>query len=129
MDKSVLVQTILIVVVIIFVLYEIVLNLNQSTNDTSNITLWEATKKNSLFIPFAIGAIAGHLFLGNNNEVLPKKALLGIDNEITAVLGILVISLLLYLFAKKIKTRSKFFITILLICGTIYGHFFWSMND
>jgi cytochrome bd-type quinol oxidase subunit 2 len=129
MDKVIIVQTILICVVIIFVLYEIVLNLNQKSDDTSNIILYEATQKNSLFIPFGIGAIAGHLFLGNYNEVLPNKAIFGLHNEISAVLGIAVICLLLFIFAKKIKTRSKPFLTILLLIGLAYGHFFWSMND
>jgi len=33
------------------------------------------------------------------------------------------------LFSKKIITRSREFLTILLLVGLLYGHFFWSMND
>lgn len=113
----------------IFVAFEIYLSMNDIDNDSSNIILYEATKKRLLFIPFAIGAITGHLFFGHSTEILPQTNLIqSIDNEFLVVLMLFIISLLLNIISKYIKTRSKLFITFFLILGILYGHFFWSMK-
>jgi hypothetical protein len=104
--------------------------MNDVEDDTTNIILYQATLKRLLFIPFGIGAIAGHLFLGTTCEIYPPYDILSpLPNEVLVILGMLLISGLLILFAKKIKTRSRVFLTSLLVAGLLYGHFFWSMND
>jgi hypothetical protein len=130
MDKSEIVQLIIILVGVIFVVFEVVMNLNEVENDTTNVILYEATKKRLLFIPFAIGAIAGHLFLGTSYKIFPEsKVLPPLQNEVLVILGMVVVSLLLFLLSFKIKTRSRVFLTALIVGGMLYGHFFWSMND
>jgi hypothetical protein len=130
MDKSEIVQLIIILVGVIFVVFEVVMSLNEVENDTTNIILYEATKKRLLFIPFAIGAIAGHLFLGTSRKIFPdSKVLPPLENEVLVILGMAIVSLLLFLLSFKIKTRNRFFLTALIVLGMLYGHFFWSMND
>lgn len=130
MGQREIVQLIIILIGVIFVIFEIIMNLNDVQNDTTNIILYEATQKRLLFIPFAIGAISGHLFLGTSMRVFPCHNIVPfLANELLVILGMLVISLILVLFSKKIKNRSTVFITLLLIAGMLYGHFFWSMND
>jgi hypothetical protein len=130
MEERSVVQLIIILVGVVFVIFEIIMNLNDVPGDTTNIILFEATKKRLLFIPFAIGAISGHLFLGTDKKIFPcHKIIPFLSNELLVILGMLVISLMLFLFSKKIKNRSTGFITFLLITGMLYGHFFWSMND
>jgi ABC-type enterochelin transport system permease subunit len=106
------------------------LNLNDIDNDTTNIIVYEAIKKRLIFIPFVIGVISGHLFLGTNWKIFPDKNLVGfMDNEALVLVILLIISVLLYFASKKIKTRSKLFLTLLMLAGLLYGHFFWSMKN
>lgn len=118
-----LVELFLIIVGLAFVVFEIYLNLNDAPNDTTNVTLLELSKKRLIFIPFGFGIIAGHLFLGTYWFNIPSKY------EVWVLVGFALICLLLYIFAPKIKTRSKTFFTILLAIGLLLGHFFWSMNS
>jgi hypothetical protein len=130
MDYRSIVQLIIILVGIVFVIFEILLNLNDVPDDTSNILLYEATKKRLLFIPFAIGVIAGHLFLGTSMKVFPDSNVVPfLKNEVLVILGMVLISLLLFLISFKVKNRSRVFLTSLLVVGLLYGNFFWSMND
>ena len=130
MDKSEIVQLILVIVGIAFVAFEAISNMNDVEDDTTNIILYQATLKRLLFIPFGLGVIAGHLFLGTTLKIYPGYDILGpLPNEVLVILGMLIISGLLILFSKKIKTRSRVFLTSLLVAGLLYGHFFWSMND
>jgi len=76
MDKSEIVQLILVIVGIAFVAFEVLSNMNDVEDDTTNIILYQATLKRLLFIPFAIGAIAGHLFLGTTCKIYPPYDLL-----------------------------------------------------
>jgi hypothetical protein len=46
--------------------------MNDVEDDTTNVILYQATLKRMLFIPFAIGAIAGHLFLGTTSKLFPS---------------------------------------------------------
>lgn len=130
MNKSEIVELIIIGIGIIFVIFEILLNLNEVEDDTTNIILYEATKKRLLFIPFAIGAIAGHLFLGTIKKIFPDHNIIqALENEVLVIIGLFTVSLLLFLVSFITKNRSKLFLTSLLITGLLYGHFFWSMND
>ena len=125
MSNSEIVQLFLVIVGLAFIAFEVITNMNDVEDDTTNIILYQATLKRMLFIPFAIGAIAGHLFLGTTSKIFPSYKIINpLDNEL-----LVFISALLFLFSKKIITRSREFLTILLLVGLLYGHFFWSMND
>lgn len=113
-----------------FVLFEVYLNLNDAKNDTTNVLLYNATLGRFLFIPFALGAICGHLFLGTKYQFVSNIPLIhGLDNEFLVVIGIFGICILMYIVSKYIKLRSKLFLSILLLLGLVYGHFFWSMKN
>jgi hypothetical protein len=51
-----------------------------------------------------------------------------LDNEALVILGMAVISLVLFLISNIVKNRSTVFLTSLFVAGMLYGHFFWSMN-
>ncbi len=127
MQNETIVEMILVVVGIIFILLEIVLNLNNAPNDTTNEILLDYTKAKGLFIPFAIGAICGHLFLGTTHNPLPST-IFNLPSEILVVVGIFICALIIGLIGRKVKLRTKTFLTVLLLLGLSYGHFFWSMN-
>lgn len=118
-----LVVDIMIGLAIAYFVLEVLLNLNDIDNDTSNLLLYEWSKGKFFFIPFALGAIAGHLFLGTTdssfkmtNGMYPVLILFG------AVIAMVVIGY-------KVKfEKSKLLLTILLAVGLVYGHLFWSMN-
>ncbi|HUM98176.1 MAG TPA: hypothetical protein PK275_09985 [Chitinophagaceae bacterium] len=130
MSNTEIVQLLLVIVGLFFVAFEVFTNMNDVEDDTTNVILYQATLKRMLFIPFAIGAIAGHLFLGTTSKLFPSYNIItAIDNELLVIMGLAVISGLLVLFSKRIKTRSREFLTVLLLAGLLYGHFFWSMND
>jgi len=130
MSNTEIVQLLLVIVGLFFVAFEVFTNMNDVEDDTTNVILYQATLKRMLFIPFAIGAIAGHLFLGTTSKIFPcYNIITAIDNELLVILGLAVISGLLVFFSKRIKTRSREFLTVLLLAGLLYGHFFWSMND
>ncbi len=105
-----------------YVLFEVALNLNELENDTSNIILFEAAKGKLFFIPFALGAIMGHLFLGTTNEFF----YIGDGWPVIILFAISGIMTLIGFKFKFLKTRL--FFTILLLIGVAYGHYFWSMN-
>jgi hypothetical protein len=118
-----LVVDIMIGLAIAYFVLEVLLNLNDIDNDTSNLLLYEWSKGKFFFIPYALGAIAGHLFLGTTdssfkmtNGMYPVLILFG------AVIAMVVIGY-------KVKfEKSKLLLTILLAVGLVYGHLFWSMN-
>ncbi|MCF1750925.1 hypothetical protein [Mariniradius sediminis] len=118
-----LVVDIMIGLAIAYFVLEVLLNLNDIDNDTSNLLLYEWSKGKFFFIPFALGAIAGHLFMGTTdssfkmtNGMYPVLILFG------AVIAMVVIGY-------KVKfEKSKLLLTILLAVGLVYGHLFWSMN-
>ncbi|WP_375583383.1 hypothetical protein [Cyclobacterium xiamenense] len=106
-----------------YVILEILLNVNGIDNDTSNLLLLEWSRGRAFFIPFALGAIAGHLFLGTTNTSFQ------LSNGVFPVLILFGLALVMagigFLWTAK---KSKAFLTALLIAGLLYGHFFWSMN-
>lgn len=112
---------------VVYFLFEIFLNVNDVDDDTSNIILFRWTRKNKLiFIPFALGAIGGHLFLGTGDDRFR------LENGIMPVvyLGVICILLLIigkFVLPKKMDTR-KWLMSLLLLLGFAYGHFIWSMN-
>jgi hypothetical protein len=128
MNQSI-VNMILVATGIIFVLIEIVMNLNGNEDDTSNVVIHKLIKYDKLiFIPFAIGAIVGHLFSGTYSKSLlqlhfPNYA------ELLAVGILFVFAFVLNRIGKKLKAISNWLIHFLLITGILYGHFFWSMNN
>ena len=118
-----LVVNIMIGLVAAYFIIELLLNLNDVDNDTSNILLLEWSKGKSFFIPFALGAIAGHLFLGTSNSAFKMS------NGIFPVLIIFGLTIIMVIIGFKVKfEKSRAFLTALLIAGVLYGHFFWSMN-
>ena len=99
-----IVVSIMIGLALSYFIIEIMLILNDVDNDTSNVLLLEWAKGKSFFIPFALGAIAGHLLL----------------------FGLTIIMVIIGFKVPFEKTKS--FLTAILIAGLLYGHFFWSMN-
>lgn len=110
-----------------YFLFEVYLNVNNIRNDTSNTILLRWTRKKRLiFLPFAIGAIGGHLFLGTSDDTFRFC-----DGMMPVLLlgGICVVLLLIGLFVlRKDKAVSRPFMTLLLALGFAYGHWVWSMN-
>ncbi len=109
----------------LYVVIEVLLNLNEVEEDTSNVILLKAAQKKLFFIPFALGAILGHLFLGTedanyrmSNSIYPVLILFGV-----ALLSVGVAYLL-----RRNKKIPIWFLSILLGLGLLYGHLFWSMN-
>lgn len=118
-----LVIYIMIGLIVAYFIVEILLNLNDIDNDTSNLLLLEWSKGRSFFIPFALGAIAGHLFLGTSNEAFKMS------NGMFPVLILFGLAILMAVIGFKISfEKSKTFLLALLLAGVLYGHFFWSMN-
>ena len=80
------VQLVMIGFAVAYFLFEIFLNVNDVKDDTSNVILFNWTRKRRMiFIPFTLGAVGGHLFLGTENEyfglgdgTLPVLVLLGV---------------------------------------------------
>ncbi|MEM9928753.1 MAG: hypothetical protein AAF840_02940 [Bacteroidota bacterium] len=122
-----LVEGVLIGVGLSFVLFEVALNLNDVEGDTTNIVLEEWSYGKFFFIPFALAAIAGHLFLGTTTSFFPDKSI-----EFDGLFGVLAlfgISGLMLLIGWLVPFRkTKFLITTLVVLGLAFGHFFWSMN-
>ena len=124
-----LVEYFLIFMGLIFVLFEIVLNLMDIGGDTTNVFLYNWSKDKFFFIPFALGAIMGHLFLGAKRSLFEVELIQGIDNDMLSVLVLAGLALLMTLIGVLVPFRkSKLFLSFLLILGLLYGHFFWSMN-
>ena len=105
-----------------YVLFEVALNLNELENDTSNVILFEASKGKLFFIPFVMGTLMGHLFLGTTNAFFD----IGDDLPVYILFGVSV--LMLFVGYKWKFEKSRLFFTVLLLIGIAYGHFFWSMN-
>lgn len=118
-----IVVNIMIGLALAYFIIEIMLILNDVEDDTSNVLLLEWSKGKSFFIPFALGAIAGHLFLGTTNAAF-KMA-----NGIFPVLILFGLTIIMVIIGFKVPfKKTKSFLTAILIAGLLYGHFFWSMN-
>ena len=120
-----LVTYIMIGFAILYVAIEVLLNVNESEEDTSNVILLKAAQKKLFFIPFALGAILAHLFLGTedanyrmSNSMYPVLILFG-----AALLSIGIAYLIR--FNKKVPI---WVLSVLLGLGLLYGHLLWSMN-
>ncbi len=128
-DAYLLVEYFLIFMGLIFVLFEIVLNLMDIGGETTNVFLLRWSKGKFFFIPFALGAILGHLFLGTKWVLFETEVIEGIDNDMLSVIVLAGLALIMVLVGFLIPfTKSKFFLSLLLVLGVLYGHFFWSMN-
>lgn len=122
MEPYKIVEIIMITFAIFYVILEVILNLNDLDNDTSNVLLLQWSNGKLFFIPFVLGAIGGHLFLGTKdpsfdlNPMLPVAMLFGV-----------VIVMVIIAFLTHFK-KTKLLHSILLALGLLYGHLFWSMN-
>jgi hypothetical protein len=126
-EKFSLIEGLLIGVTIIYVVIEVALNLNDERDDTTNIILYHASMKKSFFIPFGLGAIGGHLFLGTTDSLF--LIFDQIFNGLLSVLVLLVLCGIMLLIGYKVEfKRPKYFLGTLFFLGLAYGHFFWSMN-
>ncbi|MEZ4808787.1 MAG: hypothetical protein R2819_00390 [Allomuricauda sp.] len=120
-----LVTYIMIGFAILYVAIEVVLNINEAEEDTSNVILLKAAQKKLFFIPFALGAILGHLFLGTEDESYRMS------NSMYPVIILFGVALLSVGIAYLIRLNKKipiWVLSILLGLGLLYGHLFWSMN-
>jgi len=128
-DAFLLVEYFLIFMGLIFVLFEIVLNLMDIGGETTNVFLYNWSKGKFFFIPFALGAIMGHLFLGTQWQIFEEDLISGMDNDMLSVLVLAGLALLMMLIGWFIPfNKSKLFLSTILVLGLLYGHFFWSMN-
>ncbi len=110
---------------ILYVVIEVVLNVNETKEDTSNIILLKAAQNKLFFIPFALGAIMGHLFLGTKNSDFRMS------NSMYPVLILFGGALLSIGIAYALRLEKKipiWALSILMVLGLVYGHLFWSMN-
>jgi len=122
MEPYEIVKTIMITFAVTYFILEIILNLNDIDNDTSNAILLQWSKEKMFFIPFALGSVIGHLFLGTKNDAFE----MGSMYPVITLFGLIVISVIIgFLVSFK---KSKLFLSTLLFFGVLYGHFFWSMN-
>jgi hypothetical protein len=117
------VKAIMITFTAVYILLEVVLNLNDIDDDTSNILLLEWSKGKFFIIPFALGAIGGHLFAGTKNPLFEMGSSMYPVFILFAVAAISV-----YIGHKIQFKKTKFFLSALLLLGVLYGHYLWSMN-
>jgi hypothetical protein len=123
MQPNEIVTAIMITFAVLYLMFEIIFNLNDIDGDTSNIIILEWSRGKFFFIPFALGAICGHLFLGTRNSAFKMP------NSMFAVLILFVLAVITIIIGHKFPfKKSKNFLTALLLLGVLYGHFFWSMN-
>ena len=107
----------------LYLLMEVVLNLNDVKDDTTNIILLDWSRGKSIFIPFALGAIGGHLFLGTTNAAFE------LSNSMYPVLILAIGCGIGLLLGYKLRfQRTVLFFSSLLLAGLLYGHLFWSMD-
>ncbi len=123
------IEIFLIVFALLYVVFEVVLNVIGNDEDTTNVFLNKWSRGEFLFIPFALGAICGHLFLGVYKNPFPNDIFSWISNEMLAVALLALVSILLWLLGKFSSfQRTNTIISIILLSGLAYGHFFWSMR-
>lgn len=108
----------------LYLIMEVLLNLNEVDNDTSNVILLEWSKGKLIFIPFALGAIGGHLFLGTTNPAFR------FSESMYAVLLLAILCGIGWWLGHRLRfERTPLFHTALLLAGLLYGHLFWSMDN
>lgn len=118
-----IVTAIMIGFAVFYLLLEFVLNLNDVDHDTSNVILLQCSKKQMFILPFAFGAIGGHLFLGTTDPAFKMS------DSMYPVILLFVIALVSIFIGWKVKfEKPKWLFTVLLAAGVAYGHLFWSMN-
>ena len=124
MEPNEIVAAIMITFAIAYLLLEVLLNINDIDNDTTNLILLEWSKGKAFIIPFLLGAIGGHLFLGTTD---PDLRMAGDMYPVFILFGIAIIAFVIGFTVRFEKSIS--FLTGLLILGLLYGHFLWSMNN
>lgn len=124
-----LIEGLLIGIVLVFVVIEIALNFNDDQGDTSNVILYDWSCGKFFFIPFCLGAIGGHLFLGTSVPILQNVIILNIPSSELSVIILFIICGVMTLIGYNYSfPKTKLFISAILALGILYGHFFWSMN-
>ena len=114
---------------LLFVLFEVYLNIKDIGSESSNIWLLNWSKKQFFFIPFALGAIIGHLFLGTKHLIIEDDIIPRLSNGFLTVIVIFIVALIMTVIGFTVQfKKSSLFLSVLLIVGILYGHFFWSMN-
>ena len=109
----------------LYVAIEVILNVNEAEGDTSNVILLKAAEGKLFFIPFALGAILAHLFLGTENaDYQLSKSIY----PVLILFGVALLSVGLAYLLRLSKKVLKWVLSILLVLGLLYGHLFWSMN-
>jgi len=108
----------------LYLIMEVLLNLNEVDKDTTNVILLEWSQGKLIFIPFALGAIGGHLFLGTTNPTFRFT-----ESMYAVLLLAILCGIGLWLGHRLRFTRTPLFHTALLLAGLLYGHLFWSMDN
>ncbi len=119
------VEIIMISFVISYISLEVALNLNDIDGDTSNVILLEWSQDKIFFIPFALGAIGGHLFLGTKSLFFAFTDTMPMLPVTILVILLIIMGVIGYKVEFK-KTKGLMF--SLFIAGLAYGHLMWSMN-
>lgn len=128
-EKTEFARAILLGIGIVFIIIEIAFNFNNVKDDTTNIILYKWSKGKYFFIPFAFGAIGGHLFLGTKEPIFPKFDDLLYQAGLMPVLLLFSICAIMILIGHIVKFhRTNIFFSFLIFLGLLYGHFLWSMN-
>jgi hypothetical protein len=117
------VQGLLVIATLGFIIFEIILSLNNTEGDTISFIIRGWAYSRNFFVTLAWGIITGHLFLGSKSPLIT-------DNTISVVVAALLacIAALIGCKLKSVKI-NRLVQLILFVGGTIIGHFMWSMND
>ncbi len=109
---------------VVIVVLNVILNYNQTKNDTVNNILVKWSNGRFFFITFLFGVLGGHFFLGS------EKPLFG-SNWWLPVVAIIIISAVLFFIGKRkpetFRIKREYQI-LLLVTGLMYGHFVWSQR-
>ena len=121
LENGVLVEEILLWVIAVLIFFDIYLYLNKTKGDTISHILKTWVYGKFFFITYFWGVLAGHFFLGSNEDFFGDSTW-----NFLIILEIAVILLAYGVFFKiKLKPDGQI---ILLLIGLSVGHFFWSLN-
>ena len=113
----------MIVIPLGMIILETFLSFNNIKGDTISGIIHRWTYGKSFFIALAWGIVTGHLFLGSKSPLLK-------DNVLSVVaVALLVVTAALIGCQMKWNKTNRLFQAIMLVSGTVIGHFIWSMND
>ena len=111
----------------LFIVLNIILNINKYKNDTINVVIKNWSLHNYYFITFLWGVFGGHFFLGTKE---PIHSIFLDHWEIPPIL-LAVIVIIMLLHGRKLP--KDYIVGIrnqitLILSGVLFGHFIWSQR-